>query len=122
MGAAAGVVGGEQDLSDAYAVAGEGGGVAGDEEALADAGGGLLAGEVFGAAAQSEGASPAAMAPEETRTMSFSPPLRALARTSTRASTRSASSPPEAVVSEEEPILTTILRACATCCLATVTR
>ena len=54
VGAAAGVVGGEQDLSDAYAVAGEGGGVAGDEEALADAGGGLLAGEVLGAAAQSE--------------------------------------------------------------------
>ena len=51
------------------------------------------------------------MAPEETRTISFSPPLRALARTSTRASTRSASRPPAAVVSDEEPTLTTILRA-----------
>lgn len=139
VGAAAGVVAGEEDLSDAYAVAGEGGGVAGDEEALADAGGGLLAGEVGGAAAQAEGASPAAMAPEETSTISFSParrppppsteglrpavkfPLRALARTSTRASTRSASRPPEAVVREDEPTLTTILRAWVTYCLATVT-
>ncbi len=55
VGAAAHVVGGEQDLADADAVAGEGGGVAGDEEALAHAGGGLLAGEVLGAAAESQG-------------------------------------------------------------------
>ncbi len=54
VGAAAGVVGGQQHLADADAVAGEGGGVAGDEEALSDAGGGLLAGQVLGAAAQPE--------------------------------------------------------------------
>ncbi len=121
VGAAAHVVGGEQHLADADAVAGEGGGVAGDEEALAHAGGGLLPGEVLGAAAESQGARPAAMAPEETRTTSFSPPLRLLARTSTRASTRSASRPPAAVVSEEEPTLTTILRASVTACLAPAT-
>src|SRR5690349_5790881 len=61
------------------------------------------------------------MAPEETRTISFSPPLRLLARTSTSASTRSASRPPEAVVSDEEPTLTTILRASPTACLAPAT-
>ena len=61
------------------------------------------------------------MAPEETRTISFSPPLRPLARTSTRASTRSASRPPDAVVSDEEPTLTTILRASATPGLAACT-
>src|SRR4051812_13880999 len=61
------------------------------------------------------------MAPEETRTISRSPPLRLLARTSTSASTRSASSPPEAVVSDEEPTLTTILRASLTACLAPAT-
>ncbi len=54
VGAPAGVVRGEQHLPDADPVAGEGGGVAGDEEALADAGGGLLAGQVTGAAAQAE--------------------------------------------------------------------
>lgn len=46
--AAAGVVGGEEHLADADAVAREGGGVAGHEEALSDAGGGLLAGQVLG--------------------------------------------------------------------------
>ena len=55
------------------------------------------------------------MAPEETSTISLCGPgrlpVRCLASTSTRASTRSASSPPAAVVSEEEPTLTTILRA-----------
>ncbi|MBW8703497.1 hypothetical protein MBT84_28270 [Streptomyces sp. MBT84] len=108
MGAATGVVGGEQHLADTDAVAGAGGGVTGHQQALADTGRGLLPGQVPGAAAQSEGARPAAIAPEETRTISFSPPLRCLASTSTSASTRSASSPPAAVVSEEEPTLTTI--------------
>lgn len=54
VGAAAHVVGGEQHLSDADAVPGEGGGVARHEEALSHAGGGLLPGQVLGAAAQSE--------------------------------------------------------------------
>ena len=54
MGAAAHVVGGEQHLADADAVARAGGGVAGDQEALADAGGCLLAGEVPGTAAQAQ--------------------------------------------------------------------
>src|SRR5690606_22308359 len=121
VGAAAHVVGGEQHLADADAVAGEGGGVAGDEQALADAGGGLLAGEVAGRRASPRGASPAAMAPDETRTISLSPPLRTLASTSTSASTRSASSPPEAVVSDEDPTLTTVLRAPLTACLAPAT-
>lgn len=112
VGAAAGVVAGEQHLAHADAVPREGGGVAGDEQALADAGGGLLAGEVAGAAREAErGEAAWAMAPEETRTISRVPPERAFARTSTRASTRSASSPPDAVVSEEEPTFTTILRA-----------
>ncbi|CAM5410136.1 hypothetical protein SCYAM73S_03454 [Streptomyces cyaneofuscatus] len=51
------------------------------------------------------------MAPLETRTTSRSPPSLTLARTSTRASTRSASRPPEAAASEEEPTFVTILRA-----------
>ena len=68
------------------------------------------------------GASPAAMAPLETRTISFSPPRPGRwPSTSTRASTRSASRPPAAVVREDEPTLTTILRASATSCLTTVT-
>ncbi|CAM5250358.1 hypothetical protein SHIRM173S_11786 [Streptomyces hirsutus] len=46
VGAAAHVVGGEQYLADADAVAGEGCGVTGHQQTLADAGGGLLAGEV----------------------------------------------------------------------------
>ncbi len=54
VGAAAGVVAGEQHLAHADAVPREGGGVAGDEQALADAGGGLLAGEVAGAAREAE--------------------------------------------------------------------
>ncbi len=58
VGAPAGVVGGEQHLADAQAVPREGGGVTGDEEALADAGGGLLAGQVLGAAAQAERGEP----------------------------------------------------------------
>ncbi len=54
VAAAAGVVGGEEDLADADAVARERGGVAGHEEALPDAGGGLLAGEVLGPADEAE--------------------------------------------------------------------
>src|SRR3954451_16754732 len=61
------------------------------------------------------------MAPEETSTISRSPPLRIFASTSTSASTRSASRPPAAVVSDEEPTLTTILRAALTACLAPAT-
>lgn len=45
---AAHVVGGEQHLADPYAVPGEGGRVAGDEQTLADAGGGLLPRQVPG--------------------------------------------------------------------------
>ncbi len=58
VGAAAGVVGGEEHLADADAVTREGGGVAGDQEPLADAGCGLLAGEVLGAADQAERGEP----------------------------------------------------------------
>ena len=79
-----------------------------------------------GRRARPSGASPAAMAPEETSTISLRRAVvvrlsglsvrrpACLASTSTRASTRSASSPPAAVVSEEEPTLTTTRRACAT--------
>ncbi len=50
--------------------AGEGMGVAGHQQPLADAGRGLLGGQVARAAAQPQRASPAAMAPEETSTTS----------------------------------------------------
>ena len=50
VGPAHQVVGGQQDLAGADAVPGEGGGVPGDEQALADAGRGLLGGQVAGAA------------------------------------------------------------------------
>src|SRR5207245_929417 len=46
VGAAAGVVGGQQHLADPAPVARERGRVAGHQQALADAGGGLLAGQV----------------------------------------------------------------------------
>ncbi len=121
VGAAAHVVAGEQHLADADAVAGEGGGVAGDEQALADAGGGLLAGQVLGAAAKAERGEPGGDGTGGDQHDLPLSPLRLLAGTSTRASTRSASRPPAAVVSDEEPTLTTILRASPTACLALAT-
>ena len=48
------VVGGQQDLAGADAVPGEGGGVPGDQQALADAGRRLLGGQVAGALGQAE--------------------------------------------------------------------
>ncbi|MEZ0096100.1 hypothetical protein ABH925_007307, partial [Streptacidiphilus sp. EB129] len=59
------------------------------------------------------GARPAAIAPDDTSTISR-PGTLVRASTSTNASTRSASNPPDAVVNEEEPTLTTIRRAFST--------
>src|SRR6185312_15650301 len=52
------VVGGQQDLAGADAVPGEGGGVPGDQQALADAGRRLLGGQVAGALGQAERGQP----------------------------------------------------------------
>src|SRR3954469_11792429 len=59
------------------------------------------------------GASPAAMAPEDTST-TWLPAADRAARASTRASSRPGSSPPTAVVNDDEPTLTTIRFAAAT--------
>src|SRR5450631_3643954 len=69
-----------------------------------------------GRADRPSGSRPAAIAPEETSTI-WQPPATRPASTSTRASTRSPSSPPgvpETAVSDDEPTLTTTRRAATT--------
>jgi hypothetical protein len=58
VGPAAGVVRGEEHLADPDAVPGEGRGVAGDQQALPDTGGGLLARQVLGPSRQPERGEP----------------------------------------------------------------
>ncbi len=110
LAAAHEVLGGEQHLADGDAVGAEGLRVAGHQQALAHAGGGLLGGEVAGALGEPSGASPAAIAPEDTRMISV-PALRWCARASARSVRASSEMPPLMEVSEDEPTLTTIRRA-----------
>ncbi len=68
----ASVIGGQQDLTDCYTVGAESLGIPCHQESLPPhTGGSLLRGEVLGSLGQANGgASPAAMAPEDTRMIS----------------------------------------------------
>ena len=110
LAAAHEVLGGQEHLADGDAVGAEGVRVAGHQQALAHAGGGLLGGEVAGTLPRPSGASPAAMAPEDTRMISV-PALRLCARASARSVRASSEIPPLMDVSEDEPTLTTMRRA-----------
>ena len=114
VGPAHQVVGGQQDLAGAEAVPGEGRGVPGDEQALADAGRGLLGGQVAGRCGSGpSGTSPDAMAPEETSTTWMPGRTRRGQGGGQGGDAPRRRSRRRAVVSDEEPTLTTIRAAAA---------